>query len=462
MIEFRHHQKVAYAYLGLNDYYALFMEQGTGKTLPMLVHMDRLLKKDKIKNFLVIAPKAVMGSWERDIEKLEPDQQARLKDAMLIINYDRVWQKKTKVNKAGKKIVKLGTRDEIDKQWDAIILDESHYIKNRTTNRTKIILNLAIQAKYKYLMTGTPIGNGHLENIWSQFAFLSCEKNERGNIVNKLIENATYQAFQDKYCILNRYYQPYKYLRVDELQEIIEAHSFRVTKEECLDLPEKLPDEIYQIEMSADQKKYYKRLVKDHALAEFDVLASNSLALNLKLRQLSSGYISTDNGEVTEVKNGKLSTLKTFIEDYEKKLVIFAQFKHSIQSISKMLKKMKIKYVTLDGDQDNKLIWRDFQSDESIRIIICQYESASAGIDLFSADTTIYYEPTLRSTTLEQSRDRIHRIGQSNKCSYIHFITTGSVEKDIFNALARFEDFSTALFEETLLTYTNGYNPKGR
>ena len=119
---------------------------------------------------------------------------------------------------------------------------------------------------------------------------------------------------------------------------------------------------------------------------------------------------------------------------------------------------MKIKYVTLDGDQKDKTIWRKFQTDKKIRVIVCQYQTASAGIDLFASDTIIYYEPTLRSNTLEQSRDRIHRTGQTNKCSYIHLLTKGTVEVDIYRALAGYSDFSEALFTRYMEGYRRSYN----
>ena len=119
---------------------------------------------------------------------------------------------------------------------------------------------------------------------------------------------------------------------------------------------------------------------------------------------------------------------------------------------------MKIKYVTLDGDQKDKKIWRRFQEDKSIRVIVCQYQTANSGIDLYSSDTIIYYEPTLRSQILEQSRDRIHRTGQVNKCSYIHLLTKGTIEVDIYRALSNYSDFSDKLFMEYFNEYRRNYS----
>jgi SNF2 family DNA or RNA helicase len=268
----------------------------------------------------------------------------------------------------------------------------------------------------------------------------------------------SYGEFEDRYCILNMYHKPTSYINVKELQTIINEHSYRVKKVDCLDLPEKLPDEVIYCELK--EKALYKKLHNDSAILEYEILAENPLSRMIKLRQLCAGHIKTEN-ELIEVKNEKLDILKELIEGYEddKKLVIFADFKYSIGKIAELLKKLKIKHIVLDGDQKDKTIWRKFQADKSIRVIVCQYQTASAGIDLFSSDTIIYYEPQLRSNTLEQSRDRIHRSGQKNKCSYIHLITKGTIEVDIYRALAGYSDFSEKLFTEYMTNYRRSYTP---
>jgi SNF2 family DNA or RNA helicase len=253
------------------------------------------------------------------------------------------------------------------------------------------------------------------------------------------------------------YHKPSSYIHVNELQEIINEHSYRVKKIDCLDLPDKLPDEIVKVDLA--EKTLYKKLATESALIDYDILAENPLSRMIKLRQLASGHIKLDSGELIEVKNEKLSVLEELLDGFEdeKKIVIFAEFKYSIRKISELLSKKKIKYVVLDGDQKDKTIWRKFQSDKSIKVIVCQYQTASAGIDLFASDTIIFYEPTLRSNTLEQARDRIHRTGQKNKCSYIHLLTRGTIEVDIYRALAGYSDFSEKLFTEVIEQYRKNY-----
>ena len=442
MIKLYRHQEIALSYMRSSNYFALFMEQGTGKTIPSLFRILDLLRSGAIEEALVVAPKSALGAWERDIELFNDLDREILKDGITLINYDKVWR--------GDK------KSPYYKKWGCIILDEAHLIKNRTSRRSKFILRIATMSDYRYILTGTPIGNGQLENIWSLYCFLDPYL-ERGYPYSRIF-GGSYKTFEDRYCILNMYHKPSSYIHVKELQEIINEHSYRVKKVECLDLPDKLPDEIVKADLA--EKTLYKKLATESAILEYEILAENPLSRLVKLRQLCSGHIKLEDGTIIEVKNEKLSILEELLEGYEddKKIVIFAEFKYSIGKISELLKKMKLKHEVLDGDQKDKTIWRKFQADKSIRVIVCQYQTASAGIDLFSSDTIIYYEPTLRSNTLEQSRDRIHRTGQKNKCSYIHLLTKGTVEVDIYRALAGYSDFSEALFTRYMEGYRRSYS----
>ncbi len=401
----------------------------------------------------MIAPKSALGAWDRDMELFDELDRDMLRDAITLINYDKVWRG--------------GDKSPYNKKYGCIILDEAHNIKNRTSQRSKFILKLATAADYRYILSGTPISNGQLENIWSLYCFLDPYL-ERGRVCSNIFKRrmtelgsgqykGSYREFEARYCILNQYHKPSSYINVQELQGIINEYSYRVKKSDCLDLPEKLPDEIVSVDLK--EKAIYKRMLTESALLEYEILAENPLSRMVKLRQLCSGHIKNEN-ELIEVKTEKLDVLKELIEGFEgdKKLVIFAEFKYSITQISALLSRLKIKHVVLDGEQKNKAIWRDFQADKTIRIIVCQYQTANAGIDLFASDTVIYYEPTLRSTVLEQSRDRIHRTGQKNRCSYLHLITKGTIEEHIYKTLAGYSDFSDKLFIEYMATYTRSYS----
>lgn len=423
-----------------NNFFALFMEQGTGKTIPTLCRIVELLKSKKIDNALVVAPKSTLGAWARDSDLFNDNEKSLIYNKVDFVNYDKVWR--------GDK------KSPFYKKYGCIVLDEAHCIKNRTSKRAKFLLKIATMSDYRYILTGTPISNGQLENIWSLYCFLDPIL-IKGRVQSKIF-NGSYKVFENRYCLLNIYHKPCGYIHIKELQNIINNYSYRVKKSQCLDLPDKLPDEVIKIDNA--EKNLYHKLSTESALLEYEILADNPLSRLVKLRQLCSGHIK-NNDEIIELKNNKIAILKEIIEGYEdnKKLVIFAEFKFSITKISELLQKMKIKYIVLDGDQKDKTIWRKFQSDKNIKIIICQYKTASAGIDLFSSDTIIYYEPTLSSNLLEQSRDRIHRTGQTNKCSYIHLITKGTVEVSIYKALAGYSDFNEKLFNEYIESYRKSF-----
>lgn len=442
MIKLYRHQKIILSYMRVNKFFAVFAEQGTGKTIPSLYRILDLLKSGEINDALVVAPKSALGAWERDIELFDDADKKLLSDNITLINYDKVWR---------------GEKDSpYYRKWGCIILDEAHLIKNRTSRRSKFLLKIGCMSDYRYILTGTPISNGQLENIWSLYCFLDPYM-VKGYPYSRIF-GGSYREFEKKYCILNMYHKPSSYIHVNELQDIINEYSYRVKKVDCLDLPDKLPDEIIKVDLV--EKKLYKKLATQSAILQYEILAENPLSRLVKLRQLSSGHIKLDTGEIIDIKCEKLSILQELLESYEddKKIVIFAEFKYSITAISALLGRLKIKYVVLDGEQKNKAIWRDFQNDTSIRVIVCQYQTASAGIDLFASDTIIYYEPTLRSNILEQSRDRIHRTGQKNKCSYIHLLTKGTVEVDIYRALDGYADFSEKLFTEYMDGYKRSFN----
>ena len=444
MIKLYRHQEIALSYMRANNFFALFMEQGTGKTLPALCRILDLLRSGSIEEALVVAPKSALGAWERDIELFDDLDRDILRGGITLINYDKVWRG--------------GDKSPYYKKFGCIVLDEAHNIKNRSSQRSKFLLKLACMVEYRYLLTGTPIGNGQLENIYSLYCFLDPYL-ERGRVCSRIF-GGSYQKFQDRYCILNMYHKPSSYIHVKELQEIINAHSYRVKKADCLDLPEKLPDEVVKVDLI--EKRLYKKLATESAILEYEILAENPLSRLVKLRQLSSGYLTYKEGredKLLDLKTEKLAALEEILDGYpdDKKVVIFAEFKVSIAKISELLRKKKIRFVVLDGDQKDKTIWRKFQADDRIRVIVCQYKTANAGIDLFASDTIIYYEPTLSSNVLEQSRDRIHRTGQKEKCSYIHLLTRGTVEVDIYRALAGYSDFSEALFTRYMEGYRRSY-----
>lgn len=429
------HQRVALAYLRANSAFALFMEQGTGKTLPTLLRILELLQSGAGKEALIVCPKAAIGSWNRDMDSLDTTGVDMHGQSIQLVSYDMVWR-----------------RSEYHRHWSVLVLDEAHKIKRHTSQRSKCLLRMALDSDYRFILTGTPISNGQLENIWSLFAFLRPIAASRGT-VHSAIFGGSYYDFLRRYTLCNQYHKPYKYREINEIQQIVSENSYRVEKAACLDLPEKLPDEILDIELQ--EKKLYRELHKHSTVESMDIVADNPLVKLLRLRQVCSGFIG-DRKTDHELKSEKLAALEDFLDGWQKKLVIFCEFRRSIDLVCGLLDRLRTPYVSLDGAQSDKSVWRRFQADPAIQVIVCQYQSANAGIDLFAADTVLYYEPCLSSNVLEQSRDRIHRIGQWRACSYVHMLTKGTVEVAIYKALKGYSDFNQQLFTEYMSEYQKG------
>ena len=414
------HQERALDLLTDHNAFALFMEQGTGKTIPALIHVTNLLIAGDIENCLIVAPLSTLGSWKRDLDKLSPLRQ-RLASKITLINYDKSWR-----------------REEYQRPWDCIVLDEAHAIAHRTSKRSKCLLKLAKDAPYRYLLTGTPQSNGRLEDYYSLMEFL-----EPGLL-------GSWREFTAHYTVERRLPGSFVniivgYRNQEELLEKVGNYSFRVMKRDCLDLPDKLPDEVVKCELK--EKAKYKQAMKDF-IEEFDMTIGNPLTKVIKLRQISSGFVFDDYGDLHALKCDKLARLEEIITSIEGQVVVFCEFQYSIDAISALLDKKKINYVTLDGRQKDKTIWRQFQTDGNIKVIICQYLTANAGIDLFASSHMVFYEPNLSTTVISQARDRIHRIGQSQPCSYYWLITEGTIEEEIYKRLAEKTDFNASCLEE--------------
>ena len=422
------------AHLRANDHFALFCEMRTGKTLPVLVRILELYKHDLVGNVLIVAPKAACGAWTRDMERFPQGDCDVLKNICWVVSYDLVWR-----------------RDNLKHHWDAIVLDESHKIKNRSAKRTQAILQLALDSDYRWILTGTPISNGALQDIWSQFCFLEPYREKR-SICSTIFEGSYYH-FLGEYAYLNQWHQPYKFHNVDKLQDIIADHSFVLKMSDITEVLEST-DIIYDIECK--EKVKYKEMHDYSTVEDAEIIADNPLVRLLHLRQICSGFITDESGGVTELQCEKPKALADFLDGYERKLVIFAEFVHSIETICKTLDGMSVSYTVLDGrTKDKETAWKSFQSDGSIQVIVCQYQTANAGIDLYAADTVLFYEPTLSCNVLEQAKARITCIEKTNG-EYIHFITKGSVELAIYRALSDYHDFNDELFTTYMEEYTRG------
>lgn len=426
------HQKTIVEHLTANSSFAIFAEQGTGKTLPMLYHITNLLRSGDIKNALIVCPLYVVASWERDILKL-PTHRQKLCDSIKVINYDKVWR-----------------REEYSEGWDLVVLDEAHNICNRTSKRTQWAIGTKTKrnrkiginekSKYRYILTGTPLDKGKLEQFYCLMDFL---------VPNFF---GTYKEFSARYLVERQIPGTFVnfivgYRNKEEILEKVARYSYRVLKKDCLDLPEKLDPEV--IECENKEKKMYKEAEESYImdlLMNFD----NPLVKIAKLRQITSGFIIDEDGEIHELKCQKYKILENMLEDFSSKVVIFANFKYSVAKIEAMLDKKKIKYVTLNGNTKDKKIWKRFQEEDDIKVFIGQYQSAREGIDLFASNKVIFFEPCQDTRTLHQAMDRCHRIGQTEPVSYYHLITKGTIEEVLYSRLEKGENLNSQYLRKVI------------
>lgn len=438
MVTLYSHQETALALLRLNDGFALFMEQGTGKTFPVLFRLAELFETGRISSALVVAPTSVCGSWLDKVRMLDEGRRRAL-SRLEVASYGVVWRRK----------------EYLEGTYDAVVLDESHMVKSPAAKRTKACLKLCARARYRYILTGTPTSNGQLCNLWSQFAAITPVV-RRGHVYPACFGGVGYYGWLEDVAYLNQYRKPYKYRDVAAIQDVMGQVSYRITKEECLDLPEKLPDEVLHVRLDKGAERDYRQMAEQSAIVELDTLAPVPLTRALRLRQIASGFLDTENGETFEYPCAKRAALEELLSGFEGKFVVFCEFRRSIDSVCALLGRMGVSHVVLDGRQQDKGVWRRFQEDARVRAIVCQYQSGSAGIDLYAADTCIFYEPTLSSNLNEQAKDRIHRVGQTRPCSYYYLLTDGTVEREIYRALRNYEDFGEALFTRYIGEYAKG------
>jgi SNF2 family DNA or RNA helicase len=456
------HQKEMLRLLTENDRFMLLAEVGTGKSLPMLIHLSNLLLGGEISNVLLVAPLSGLGAWTRDTEKLSADRQRVLKKAITYINYDKISRASGRYQK------------DCWKAWDCIVLDESHAIAKPTSNRTQYFvgkgknLGLASKCKYRYLITGTLINNSRLEDAWSPLRFILDD------------DWMTWVDFKRHYLVTKQLPGSYVELVIgyrhrEELLATIARYSYRVLKKDCLDLPEELPDEVITVPFAPGKNTdpFVKTTSElyDDALESYvealDKVMDNPLSRLMVMRQIATGHVKEsdtrdERGRVQKGTTHPLNSLKTryameLIENNRpRKTVVGYHFRASCAILEAALKAKHIKYVVLNGDQPDKNIWRKFQADPSTTVILVQYQAGSQAIDLFASSYTIFFEPMDSSMLCTQFRARTHRNGQTQTCGYVFLLTEGSVEMDMYAKLNSHQDFSERLYRDVAIAKLRG------
>ncbi len=236
--------------------------------------------------------------------------------------------------------------------------------------------------------------------------------------------------------------------------------AFRVTKEECLDLPEKI-EEVRYVDLEPKAMKLYSSLEEQQVseLGEGEVTSVNMLTKVLRLSQLAGGHLPDQEGHVKAVSTAKLEALEDIVDTAlaeDKKLVVMARFIPELDDIAEMLERKKISFAMVRGGvKDRAEEIRSFQEDPECKVFIGQIAAAGLGITLTAASTMVFYSLDYSMSNFEQAKARIHRVSQKNNCQYIYLLARNTVDKKVLRALREKADLAKLLVDD----YRKGRNP---
>ena len=416
---------------------AILAEMGTGKTLITIAIAGSLYNNGKINKMLIVAPLSVVPVWEEEIKRfadyefnistLEGTTTKKIQTLenlfgkglqVAVINYESAWRIENELA-----------------NWkpDLIVCDESSKIKNPQAKQSKALHRLGKISKHNIILTGTPVTNNPLD-FFSQYKFL-----------DENIFGGSYYSFRGRYAVLGGYgnHQVVGYKNLPELTEKAHSIAFRITKQEALDLPDQV-DQIRYVNLEPLAIRYYRQLERESVaeLEQGNVIARNVLTKLLRLSQFTGGNIKfEDSDKQYKVSTAKLNALEEIIDecmDAGKKLVVFARCVPEIDDIELLLRKKGIGYSLIKGDvKDRAEQVEKFQKDNSIKVFVGQIQTTGMGLTLTAADTAVFYSLDYSFSNYEQAKARIHRIGQKNKCTYIHLIAQKTIDEKVFDALKK-------------------------
>ena len=457
---YEHQRKALIAGADKNEF-AYFMEMGTGKTKVTIDNLAYLYYKKKINLVVVIAPNSVYHNWKNEI-----DIHCPCKTAIYIHKVNKNFEvKEDKLNfflinvEAFSHASGVKTLESIVNLYSSsmcVVIDEATSIKNRQAKRTKNICKVSQKALYKRILTGSPITKSPLD-LFSQCEFLK----------PGILGFTNFYAFRARYSVMKQIQIganknlliPIYYQHLGELENKIKSFSFRVRKDECLDLPPKIYEK-RDIKLSDQQIKLYNSLKENCRAIIEDEMASynNKLTEILKLQQVCNGFLKTDDGETKELTNSKLTELINILDEVDGKVIIWANFVHNIETIIKTLqyKFGQTSVVSVYGDvaveaRNSAVI--NFQKNDRVRFFVGNPSTGGYGLNLTKASTVIYFSNSFNLEIRQQSEDRAHRIGQENKVTYIDLIAKGTIDEFVLKSLNQKLTLSAQTLGEEVLKF---------
>jgi len=448
------HQKEALVRSWSKPEYAYFMEMGTGKSKVLIDNLAILYSKGAIDSALIIAPKGVYRNWsEREIPEHLPisinyrvgvwsaSPKKKDKDALVSL-FDVTEELKVLVMNVEAFSTKKGVafaEKFLTFHSTLLAVDESTTIKNPKAARTKSLVKLSKLATFRRILTGFPITQSPLD-LYSQAEVLS----------PSLLGFSSFYSFQNYFGqVVKRSFgarsfrQVVGYRNLEELNKRVDKFSYRVLKKDCLDLPSK----VYQrreVEMTKMQKQYYEQ-IKENAillLEDMDsVSVNNILTQILRLHQITCGFVKTDTGEEIDIDNNRIDELIDVLAEMQGKVIIWANYRKNIQEIVSTIeglagpRSVASYYGDTPEDEREEVIKRFQDPNSDLQYFVGNTQTGGYGITLTQSQNVVYYSNSFDLEKRLQSEDRAHRIGQTNKVTYVDLVSKGTVDEKIVKAL---------------------------
>ena len=449
-------------------YFAYFMEMGTGKSKVLIDNISMLYDNGKINGVLIVAPKGVVKNWYESEIPTHLVDHIEHKTVLWQSNINQKQQKKLNtLFETGEdlhvlimNVEALSTKKGVDfaekflfSHRSMMAIDESTTIKNPEAKRTKNICKLGLSTKYNRILTGSPVTKSPLD-LYKQCDFLMPE----------LLGHSSYYSFRTRYAVMRtanfggRSVQiVVGYRNLNELSEKLKPFSYRVLKDDCLDLPKKTYMK-RTVSLTTEQSKAYRQM-KEMALASFNgkmMTTATVLTQLMRLQQITCGNFVADDGTMVDLDTNRIPELMNLLDEVEGKVVIWAHFQKDVNRIIKEISKKygENSYVDYYGktlQEDRQKNIKKFQDPRSpVRFFIGTTQTGGYGITLTAASTMVYYSNGYDLEKRQQSEARIDRIGQTKPMTYVDIICEDTVDDRIVQALRKKVDIATQIMGEEL------------
>ena len=428
----RDYQEIAINKALNHKQYGIFADTGLGKT-----HMGIEIAKHHKKTLIVCPLSIIETAWIDDCNNY-------FKDLTIINLWSKSKKKRLKqlsldgdiyiINFDGLKII----IDEIkEKGFDCVIVDESSKMRNMKSQITQTILGLVDYIPNRFVLSGCPTPN-HNSEIFPQMKFIN----------NEVFGN-NYYGFLAKYFSQDMQ-NPHRWFQTDINKDNyfskLSEKSMFIRKEDVIDLPEKT-FLVRKVEMDKEQRQYYDNMIQDikdniNTWSKFEFTAKL-----MKLREMCSGFIVNKDTSITEFKTNKDSELSNVIDEIgDKPIIVWCQFIYEIEKLAKKFNGVALTSKTKNRDD----IIRDFKNNK-IKLLFVHPKLLGMGVTFTNCSYNIYYSQSYSYEEFKQSQDRIHRIGQINKCTYIMLQCNNTIDEKIYNCLQKKKNAVDELYQEMIL-----------